>query len=70
MNQAMGIPGDQEGVRDVLRGLMRTFTQLQQLNLIEEQWEDILPEPEVPKLVTLVHEAYRDGCITHATLEL
>ena len=27
-NQAVGIPGDQEGVRDVLRGLMRTFTWL------------------------------------------
>ena len=49
---------------------MRTFTQLQPLNLIEEQWEDILPEPEVPKLVALVREAYRDGCITHTTLEL
>ena len=27
-NQAMGIPDDQEGVHDVLRGLMRTFTWL------------------------------------------
>jgi hypothetical protein len=34
-NQAMGIPGDQEGVRDVLHGLMRTLTWLQQLNLID-----------------------------------
>ena len=24
-NQAMDIPGDQEGVHDVLRGFMRTF---------------------------------------------
>ena len=37
VNQAVGIPGDQEGVRDVLRGLMRTFTWLQQLNLTDEQ---------------------------------
>ena len=29
-NQAVGIPGDQEGVRDVLHGLMRTFPWLQQ----------------------------------------
>jgi hypothetical protein len=28
VNQAMGILGDQEGVRDVLHGLMRTFTRL------------------------------------------
>ena len=34
-NQAMGIPGDQEGVHDVLRGLMRTFMRLQQLNLTD-----------------------------------
>ena len=27
-NQAVGILGDQEGVRDVLRGLMRTFMRL------------------------------------------
>ena len=27
-NQAMDIPGDQEGVHDVLRGLIRTFTRL------------------------------------------
>ena len=27
-NQAVGILGDQEGVHDVLRGLMRTFTRL------------------------------------------
>ena len=53
----MGIPCDQEGVHDVLRGLMRTFTWLQQLNLTNEQWEDILLELEVPKLVALVREA-------------
>jgi len=56
-NQAVGIPGDQEGVRDVLRGLMRTFTWLQQLNLTNEQWEDILLDPEVPKLMALAHKA-------------
>ncbi|XP_066373219.1 uncharacterized protein [Miscanthus floridulus] len=43
---------------------------LQQLNLIDEQWEDILPKPDVPKLMALAYEACRDGCITHATLEL
>jgi len=37
VNQAMGIPSDLEGVHDVLRGLMRTFTWLQQLNLTDEQ---------------------------------
>ena len=58
VNRAMGIPSDLEGVHDVLRGLMRTFTWLQQLNLIDEQLEDILPEPEVPKLVTLARKAY------------
>ena len=31
VNQTVGILGDQEGVRDVLRGLMRTFKRLQQL---------------------------------------
>ena len=36
-NQAMGIPSNKEGVRDALRGLMRTFTWLQQLNLTDEQ---------------------------------
>ena len=69
-NQAMGIPGDQEGVRDVLHGLMRTFTWLQQLNLIDKKWEDILPEPKVPKLMAVACKAYWDGCISHATLEL
>ena len=69
-NPAVGIPGDQEGVCDVLCGLMRTFTRLQQLNLTDEQWEDILPEPMVPKHVALAHEACRDGCIAHAMLEL
>ena len=56
-NQAVGIPGDQEGVRDVLRGLMRTFMRLQQLNLTDEQWEDNLPKPEVPKLMALACKA-------------
>ena len=65
-----GITGDQEGVRDVLRGLMRTFTRLQQLNLTDKQWEDILLGPEVPKLVALARETCWDGCIAHATLEL
>ena len=69
-NQAVGIPDDLEGDHDVLHGLMRTFTRLQQLNLTDEQWEDILPEPEVPELVALARKAYRDGCIAHATLEL
>jgi len=69
-NQVVGIPDDQEGVRDVLHGLMRTFTRLQQLNLIDEQWEDILPEPKAPKLMALACEACQDGCITHAMLEL
>ena len=49
---------------------MRTFTRLQQLNLTDEQWEDILLKPEVPKLMALVHEACWDGCIAHATFEL
>ena len=49
---------------------MRTFTWLQQLNLTDEQWEDILLKPKVPELVALAREAYRDGCIAHATLEL
>jgi hypothetical protein len=57
-NQAMGIPGDQEGVCDVLRGLMRTFMWLQQLTLIDKQWEDILLEPKFPILVALVRDAY------------
>ena len=69
-NQAMGIPCDQEGVHDVLRGLMRTFTWLQQLNLTDEQWEDILPEPKVPKHAALAREACHNGCIAHAMLEL
>jgi hypothetical protein len=54
----MGIPGDQEGVRDVLRGLMRTVKRLQELNLTNKDLEDILPEPEVPVLVALEREAY------------
>ena len=58
VNQAVGILGDQEGVRDVLRGLMRTFMRLQQLNLIDEQWKDILPDHEVLELMALVCEAY------------
>jgi len=66
----MRIPGDQEDVCDVLHSLMRTFTWLQQLNLIDEQLEDILPEPKVPKLVALTHEAFWDGRITHDMLEL
>ena len=49
---------------------MRTFTWLQQLNLTDEQWEDILLELEVPELTNLACEAYQDGCIAHATLEL
>jgi hypothetical protein len=57
-NQAVGIPSDQEGVCDVLRGLMRTFTWLQQLTLTDKQWEDILLEPKFPKLVALVRDAY------------
>jgi hypothetical protein len=57
-NQAVGIPSDQEGVCDVLCGLMRTFTWLQQLTLIDNQWEDILLEPKFPKLMALVCDAY------------
>ena len=47
---------------------MRTFTRLQQLNLTDKQWEDILPKPKVPKLTALVREAYRDGYIADATI--
>jgi hypothetical protein len=35
-NQAVGILDDQEGVHDVLRGLMKTFMRLQELNLTDE----------------------------------
>ena len=70
VNQAVGIPGDQKGVRDVLRCLMRIFTWLQQLNLTDEQWEDILLELKVLELVAMAREAYQDGYIAHATLEL
>ncbi|XP_066341697.1 uncharacterized protein [Miscanthus floridulus] len=49
---------------------MRTFMWLQLLNLTDKQWEDILLERKVPKLTALAHEACRDGCITHGTLEL
>ncbi|XP_066358114.1 uncharacterized protein [Miscanthus floridulus] len=49
---------------------MWTFTRLQQLNLTDKQWEDNLPEPEVPKLATLARKACWDGYITHAMLEL
>ena len=69
-NQVVGIPSDQEDVYDVLCGLMRTFTWLQQLNLTDELWEDILPEPEVPELIALAREACRDGCIAHTMVEL
>ena len=37
---------------------MRTFTRLQQLNLTDEQWEDILLEPKVLELMAMAHEAY------------
>ena len=69
-NQAVGIPDDLEGDHDVLHGLMRTFTWLQQLNLTDEQWEDILLELKVLELVAMAREAYQDGYIAHATLEL
>ena len=70
MNQAVGIPDNQEGVHDVLHGLTRTFTRMQHLNLTDEQWEDILPKPEVLELTALAHEACWDGCIAHVMLEL
>jgi hypothetical protein len=35
-NQVVGIPDDQEGVHDVLRGLMKTFTRLHELNLTDK----------------------------------
>jgi hypothetical protein len=57
VSQVVGIPSDKKGVHDVLHSLMRTFTRLQQLNLTDEQWEDILPEPEVPELTALAREA-------------
>ena len=70
VNQAVGILGDQEGVHDVLYVLIRIFTRLQQPNLTDKQWVDILTEPEVTELIALAREAYRDGCITHAMPEL
>ena len=50
--------------------MRRTFTRLQQLNLTDEQWEDILLELKVLELVAMAREAYQDGYIAHATLEL
>ena len=43
---------------------------LQGLNLIDEQWEDILPEPEVLELMAQAREACQDGCIAHTTIVL
>ncbi|XP_066380841.1 uncharacterized protein [Miscanthus floridulus] len=47
----------------------RILKWLQQLNLTDEQWKDILPEREVPELMTLACEACQDSCITHAMFE-
>lgn len=46
--QAVDIPHDKEGVRDVLQRLMRTVEPLQLLNLTECQWEHILPLYQSP----------------------
>lgn len=70
MNQAVDIPGNKEGVHDVLCRLMKTVTLLQELNLNDWQWEDILPKSAVPLLVATARQAYRDGCIAHVTIGL
>ena len=67
---AVDIPRDEKGVRGVLRRLMKAVTPLQNLNLVGSQWEEILPEAQVPLLSSLAREVCRHGGILHVTIML
>lgn len=56
-NQATYIPIYKVEVREVLRNLMRSVKPLQDLNLTDRMWEDILPESSIPLLMELARGA-------------
>ena len=64
------IPRDKKCVRGVLCRLMKAVTPLQNINLVGSQWEEILPEAQVPLLSSLVREVCRHGGILHVTIML
>lgn len=69
-NRAVDIPGNEEEVRDVLRGMLRSLAPLQLFRLTNQQWEEIIPESAVPLLLDLACQAGHDGCIAAATIKL
>jgi hypothetical protein len=46
----LAVPDDEDGVRDALRGMLRSVRALQDLGLTDGEWESIVPEDVVPKL--------------------
>lgn len=46
----LAVPDDEDGVRDALRGMLRSIRALQDLGLSDGEWESIVPEDVVPDL--------------------
>ncbi|ONM34788.1 RING-H2 finger protein ATL43 [Zea mays] len=53
----LALPDDEDGVRDVLRGLLKSTLPLQRLGLTDREWESILPQEKVSLLVDPVLRA-------------
>ncbi|XP_039812145.1 uncharacterized protein LOC120675123 [Panicum virgatum] len=47
------VPGDEDGVRAVMRRLLRAIRPLRDLDLTDDEWEAILPEDVVPQIADL-----------------
>ena len=46
----LAVPDDEDGVRDALRGMLRSIGALQDLGHSDGEWESIVPEDVVPDL--------------------
>ncbi|OEL22149.1 hypothetical protein BAE44_0016833 [Dichanthelium oligosanthes] len=59
------VPVDEDGVRHVMRQLLRTIRPLRDLELTDDEWESILPEDVVPKLADLArgHDGSRAAAV-------
>ncbi|KAF8648696.1 hypothetical protein HU200_064747 [Digitaria exilis] len=47
------VPRDEDGVRAMMRSLLRAIWPLRQLGLTDDEWEAILPEDVVPKVAAM-----------------
>ncbi|RLM61822.1 uncharacterized protein C2845_PM14G13650 [Panicum miliaceum] len=63
------VPADEDGVRGVMRRLLRAIRPLRDLDLTDDEWEAILPEDVVPKLADLARGRGDGGLVVHLAVD-